>query len=135
MARKKPGEFDRLAADFGGRMKRVREEVFEGISQQKFGRVLGIGQPAVSDLETGKKGLRLGRLLKALAVLDAKGVRLEYLVFGQEPIKRGKEGDEDAALARQFEELAERMRRRAAEKHDVEHVGDVVKPRRRKRGE
>ncbi|MCD7768712.1 MAG: helix-turn-helix domain-containing protein [Oscillospiraceae bacterium] len=106
--------------EIGARVEKLRTE--QGITQEAFAEMVGYGPYQVKSLERGARGMSLP---KAVAVADALGVSLDYLVLGESSDPIGSKEvmdalDEVRALHQQRESL---IRKRAELDAQIEQMG------------
>jgi transcriptional regulator with XRE-family HTH domain len=74
-------------SNVGERIQKAREAL--DISQTQLGEATGLGQPQVSRIERGQRGLEASKLLRLLQELRRRGVSVDYILSGSEPILIG----------------------------------------------
>jgi transcriptional regulator with XRE-family HTH domain len=70
--------------EWGERIRRARKAA--GLTQYDVAAELDIDQSQVSKLESGARGLEAGSLLQLLQLLRSRGVNVDYVVAGVEPV-------------------------------------------------
>ena len=75
----------------GGRIQKARNEL--EISQAELGEAIGLDQPQVSRIERGERGVESDKLLRLLVELRRRGVNVDYVLSGSEPVLLGTDAD------------------------------------------
>jgi transcriptional regulator with XRE-family HTH domain len=70
--------------EWGERIRRARKAA--GLTQYDVAAELDIDQSQVSKLENGARGLEASSLLQLLQLLRSRGVNVDYVVAGVEPV-------------------------------------------------
>lgn len=75
----------------GQRIQKARNAL--EISQNQLGEATGLGQPQVSRIERGERGVESAKLVKLLQELRRRGVNVDYILSGTEPVLLGSDAD------------------------------------------
>jgi transcriptional regulator with XRE-family HTH domain len=78
-------------SNVGERIQKARKEL--EISQDELGDATGLGQPQVSRIERGERGIESAKLIKLLQELRRRGVNVDYILSGTEPVLLGSDAN------------------------------------------
>lgn len=82
---------DPTLSHVGERIQKARKEL--DMSQDDLGDATGLDQPQVSRIERGLRGVESVKLIKLLQELRRRGVNVDYILSGTEPVLVGSDAD------------------------------------------